>query len=177
MISYESRLNRLRDRPELATRLFRGQYWEERANCFGTVAWLLDIEKQVEKFWRQACQEKRAIETNGDGNYISFPEAFRPGYIGHRPMEIFIQTSPIIKPIVSLEAGSIFTLQYSQENNELCGFVLRHAGLILPSGRVFEKEGIDKEDIIREDRTAEEIVKGLSDSVKDVEVKYYQVQK
>ena len=114
VVNYKKRIRLLLDNPSIANSPFDYTYTlcaplsplfgepqpsgtatgRENANCFGTVAWVLGVERQVEATWRGAIKAKRSYEANGNGAYITFAEADRPGYIGNEPMRASFEIRP-----------------------------------------------------------------------------------
>ena len=112
----------------------------ENANCFGTVVWVLGVEKQVEWVWHRAIRASRSFEATGTGDYMALADG-RPGYIGAEPIRAFLRFSRDVELVKNAQEGDIVTQWYSNPHDEECGFRIRHCGIILSDGLVFEKEG------------------------------------
>lgn len=98
--SYRERLNLLLDNPELGKEEIEGEQvvWPEKyppvdeSNCYGTTAYLLDLEKEITETWSEFV----SIYSDSDffDNILSLPtESDRPGYVGSMTMREFLFNS------------------------------------------------------------------------------------
>ncbi len=167
-MSIVKRINFLKSNPEKAR--VKVPYGIE-PNCFGTSLWVLEYDKGLESFWNTMCASGKYRETNGDGAFVSLPSDDLPGYVGHTPMDLFLENPNYFSLTSDNSVGNLATIWYAQENNELCGFVLRHSGIIAENGFIFEKQSL--EDGIRQDRTLEQLIAEVPSRAKNLQVKFY----
>jgi hypothetical protein len=164
-MNIEGRINRLREKPDLVYRQLEGV---PSANCHGTVIWIFDLEKHLLKVWSDAILIKESYKANGNGAFVVFPKAYRPGFVGEEPMRAFLDYSPRVKRTQGQIPGVVFTIWYEIKNR---GFEIRHSGILLPNGNLFEKEGIDY--TLREDRSISKVISDVPKEAKNIEVRFY----
>lgn len=132
------------------------------SNCFGTVAWTYGFEVAAAELWRAEKGEDPFHTGDGCGNYVILtPETRRPGYIGHDIIELFLKKKLKLVDVSRAVPGDIWTLKYANMYCELCGHVLRHAGILQDDGCLLEKPSYGVGEIIRFDRTPKDIISEL----------------
>jgi hypothetical protein len=173
---YNDRMRLLVSNPKLARDSWTNMYgWPETANCFGTVTWVFNIQKHLETVWKEACRQGKSYEANGTGDYVSFSPNGGPGYVGPEPMRAFLEFSSIVRPVVEIAGGDIFTVWYMQPNNEECGFRPRHSGILINQDIVFEKLNINGG--IHQERTLIELRNDIPVTAIDVQLRFYRLQR
>jgi hypothetical protein len=172
-MDYQDRMRILRESPDL---VLSPPSHMVNSNCFGTVSWVFNFEREVAELWRQEKKEDPFATNDALGNYAVFaPENRRPGYIGHDLFDLFLnkRLKKVSAPIANI--GDIWVLSYSHLSDELCGFAPRHAAIIIEGGRLFEKTGIDFDDKLRWDRTPAQTISVLSNHCKEITTEFYRV--
>lgn len=157
--------------PEMAS--CRTLTFEEKANCFGTTAWVLGIERQIEQVWREAIRNGRSFEANGTGDHMTLADDDRPGYVGAEPMRAFLRFSPNVELVKAEGEGVIFTQWYADPHAEVFGFEIKHSAILLPNMLLFEKEGYERG--IRSDRDMDDLLACIPSDARKAHTWFFRV--
>ncbi|MEK6928308.1 MAG: hypothetical protein AABX11_07790 [Nanoarchaeota archaeon] len=133
----------LRNNQHLGTEAFTPGY---QSNCFGTVAFVLKIEREIESNWRRLNPDGGLRDAMGNYCILALPSLQRPSYIGELPFSEFIKDESFCTRVEEYGARDrIITFSYVCNNTEACGYHLRHAGIYLGEGLFFEQRNKGEE--------------------------------
>jgi len=137
----------IRDNSQIYDRIFRLKNpVRGLANCFGTVAHVLDFEWELLEYWRDALKKPEVNTRKENSDDVFLERKMGPGYIGPLPMALFLTESGKFAEIEKKEASNQVVAFFDECANSMGEKRLVHSGIYLGTFNetdiMFHKDGI-----------------------------------
>lgn len=177
---YYKKIQYLKDNWYFAINSFQGDKIPEwnpaYSNCWGTMAYILGIDKKIKDMW-ESSQEFKDLDSLAFGDYVNLPPHNRPGYVGRKPLEFFIENSDEVER-TGPEKDSMVLFSWKADTPYLLGHGLRHSGIHLKDGWFFHQTNIGIYNNSNfEFRKMSRFKFGLTDEAREtLEIKFYRLR-
>jgi len=127
-------------KPEMGKDVIRDGGWPIlQSNCWGTMSYIFEADEAIQEAYVESGYRMGDF-SSAHGDFLYFPDSDRPGYVGMRAFEIFLEK------YFNLVEGdidgnpTIKAYYWDAPGSEFFGFELRHAAFPLGPDLLFHQE-------------------------------------